>query len=59
MGSKELWPPLEEVREWAATKLQSEQTQPVTTGKYRHLIAVIDEILETKSTLSGSDDRKR
>jgi hypothetical protein len=50
MGSKDLWPPLEEVREWAAGKIKSEKTQPFTAGRYQHLIAVIDEILATKSS---------
>ena len=45
MGSQDLWPPLEEVREWAAGKIESGQTQPAVTGKYKSLIAVIDEIL--------------
>jgi hypothetical protein len=42
------WPPLEEVREWAAQKVVNGQTAPAATGKYTRLIVLIDEILESR-----------
>lgn len=56
MASNELWPPLEEVREWAEAKIQSGQVRPMATGKYMNLIAVIDEILASQG---GSSKDKR
>jgi len=44
------WPPLEEVREWAARKLGSGQVVPSSTGRYVNLIALIDEILVSQAT---------
>jgi hypothetical protein len=44
------WPPLEQVREWAARKLVSGQVVPSSTGRYVNLIALIDEILVSQAT---------
>jgi hypothetical protein len=48
MESRELWPPLEDVRVWAAAKIRTGQMAPVATGKVENLVALIDEILDTK-----------
>jgi hypothetical protein len=55
MASRDLWPPLEEVRQWAEAKIQNGEVAPVATGKYRNLIAVIDEILAAKSPGTPQD----
>jgi hypothetical protein len=51
------WPPLEEVREWAARKLGSGHVVPSSTGRYVNLIALIDEILVSQAT-SSADGKK-
>jgi hypothetical protein len=48
------WPPLEQVREWAARKLVSGQVVPSSTGRYVNLIALIDEILVSQATSPSS-----
>jgi hypothetical protein len=52
------WPPLEEVREWAARKLGSGQVMPSSTGRYVNLIALIDEILVSQATSSAAGKTK-
>ncbi len=49
MESRELWPPLEDVRAWAAAKIRGGQVAPVATGKVENLLALIDEILDTRA----------
>ena len=49
MESPELWPPLEDVRTWAAEKMRGGQVAPIAASKIEHLIALIDEILAAKA----------
>jgi hypothetical protein len=53
------WPPLEQVREWAARKLVSGQVVPSSTGRYVNLIALIDEILVSQATTPSSPPSTR
>jgi hypothetical protein len=56
MAASQQWPPLDEVREWAERKLVTGQEPPSVTGKYKNLIALIDEILVSKSgTVEGEE----
>jgi hypothetical protein len=57
MGSGEQWPPLEDVRTWAAAKMRSGQA-PVDNGKLEHLVALIDEILASRAPASGSEEMR-
>jgi hypothetical protein len=59
MGSREIWPPLEDVRTWAAAKMHSGQTAPVVNGKLEHLVALIDEILAARAPEPESDEMRR
>ncbi len=55
MGSSAQWPPLEQVREWAEFRLASGQSTSVSTGRYRSLIAIIDEILVAREQGAGEE----
>jgi hypothetical protein len=50
MTTKDQWPPLEQVREWAAGKVVNGQAGPSATGKYTRLIVLIDEILASRTS---------
>jgi hypothetical protein len=50
MKAQDQWPPLEQVREWAAAKVVNGQAGPAATGKYTRLIVLIDEILASRTT---------
>lgn len=55
MGQPEQWPPLEQVREWAEAKVSSGRELPAATGKFRNLIALIDEILAAQNSPKSRD----
>ncbi len=59
MGSKEIWPPLEDVREWAAAKIHDGQIAPAATGKMKHLVALIDEILAAQAQSVAPEEVER
>jgi hypothetical protein len=54
MSPQNQWPPLEQVREWAAQKIPNGQVAPSATGKYTRLIVLIDEILTTQTSTIAS-----
>ncbi|MEO8314522.1 MAG: hypothetical protein ABI645_06965 [Pseudomonadota bacterium] len=59
MTETQPWPPLEQVREWAEAKARSGREPPEVTGKYKNLIALIDEILTAKNASDSSSELPR
>jgi hypothetical protein len=55
MDTSKQWPPLEQVREWAEAKVSSGREAPTATGKFKNLIALIDEILAAQNTSPSRD----
>ena len=59
MTEQNQWPPLEQVREWAAQKLVNGQVAPTATGKYTRLIVLIDEILGAQTAVATENSPER
>jgi len=59
MEAQELWPPLEDVRAWAAAKIRGGQVAPVATGKVENLVALIDEILAARAEKAAAEEVQR